>query len=78
MEKQLVEGSIGEVGKYDVDFKEGKLVAAVDAGDKEGMVSAGLVVKLDAGKVIDALARAIPGQIDDAVLGLMKAALLGQ
>lgn len=72
-DKELVQGSIGEVGKYDVAFKEGKLVVEVDA--KVSVGEAGLVIKVGAGQVIDAIAAAIPGKIDDAVLGLLKQAL---
>lgn len=78
MDQEIVQGDIGSVGKYDVEFKEGKLVAEIDAGAGDGLVTAGLVVKLDAGKVLDAIAKAIPGTIDDAVFGLMKAALIGK
>lgn len=74
--KDIVEGNLGTVGKYDVEFKEGKLVAEISA--EAGPLEAGMVVKLDAGKVIDALAKAIPGQVDDAVFGVLKAALLKQ
>ncbi len=73
MEQDIAQGTIGSVGKYDVAFKEGNLVVEVDANVEIG--SAGIVLKLDAGKVLDALAAAIPGQIDDAVFGLIKAAL---
>jgi hypothetical protein len=76
MEKELASGQIGSVGKYEVAFKGGKLVAEIDAS--EGPLEEGLVLKLDAGKVLDALAKAIPGTLDDALLGAAKAALLGQ
>lgn len=85
MEKDIVEGPIGSVGSYDVEFKGGALVAKVQAGIDQPLAS-GLVelkasvsgeVKIPAGKVIDAIAAKIPGQIDDAVLNLIKAALLG-
>jgi hypothetical protein len=72
-EKQIVEGNLGEVGKYDIDFKEGKLCVELTAA--VGPLDAGLVVKLDAGKVLDALAKAIPGQIDDAFIAMAKQAL---
>lgn len=78
MDKELVQGNLGEVAKYDVEFKEGKLVAAINAEAAQGMVEAGMVVKLDAGKVLDALAKAIPGTMDDAMIGVVKAALLGK
>ncbi len=72
-DKEIVEGNLGSVGKYDVEFKEGNLVVEVDASFGPG--SAGLVIKVGAGAVLDAIAKAIPGQIDDAVIGLIKKAL---
>lgn len=75
-EKQLAEGNLGAVGQYDIDFKEGKLCAELKAS--HGAVEGSMVVKLDAGAVLDAVAKAIPGQVDDAVFGLIKAALLGK
>lgn len=74
MEAHIVGGALGSVGKYDVAFKGGQLVAEVDVN--EGPFVGGLVVKLDAGKVLDALAAAVPGSIDDAVISIVKAALL--
>jgi hypothetical protein len=74
--KDMVNGNLGSVGKYDVSFKDGSLVAEMDAS--AGPLSMGVVVKLDAAKVLDALAAAIPGTLDDAVIGVAKAALLGK
>lgn len=76
MEGELLQGNLGSVGKYDVAFKEGGLVAEVKAD--MGPANASVMIKLDAAKVIDALAAAIPGTVDDAVFGLIKAALLGK
>jgi hypothetical protein len=77
MEKQLAEGKIGEVGQYDLDFTaEGNLRIQVSAS--HGLGSAGIVLELKGEAVLDALAAAIPGKVDDAVIGLMKAALLGK
>lgn len=75
-DKELVQGNIGTVGKYDFSFKEGKFVVEVDATG--GPLEGGLVLKLDAGKVLDAIAKAIPGTFDDAIIGVAKAALLGK
>jgi hypothetical protein len=77
MEKDIVDGKIGNVGSYDVEFKDGKLKAQVAASPAEG-VSAGAFIEIDAAMVLDALAKAIPGTIDDALLGVAKAALLGK
>lgn len=76
MEKDIVEGNLGQIGHYDVEFKGGKLVAKVDAAHPVG-VTAGVHIEIGAGAVIDAIAKAIPGQIDDAILGVLKAALVG-
>lgn len=74
LDAEIVEGDIGEIGHYDIEFKDGALCVAVDA--KHALGSAGIALKLEAGAVLDALAKAIPGQIDDAVFGVIKAALL--
>jgi hypothetical protein len=73
MNTELAQGNLGTVGKYDLEFKEGSLVLQIDADMVVG--SAGLVVKVDSSKVLDALAKAIPGTIDDAVFAIIKTAL---
>lgn len=73
MEGEIVGGSIESVGHYDVEFKGGKLMAKIDA-EKSG-VSGGAYVAIDADIVLDALAKAIPGTLDDAIIGIAKAAL---
>ena len=73
MNTELAHGNLGTVGKYDLEFKEGSLVLQIDADMVVG--SAGLVVKVDSSKVLDALAKAIPGTIDDAVFAIIKTAL---
>lgn len=69
----IVEGNIGEVGSYDVEFKNGKLSAQVKAGAHGVSGVAG--IEIDANLVIDAIAKAIPGQVDDALLAVLKAGL---
>lgn len=80
MEKDIVDGKIGEVGAYDVEFKGGKLVAKADLSVSEPIpgveVKAGVSISISAESVIDAIAKAVPGQIDDVLLGLLKGALL--
>lgn len=73
MEGVLAQGSLGSVGKYDVAFKEGSLQIEIDANASFG--SAGLVIKVGAGSVLDAIAKAIPGVWDDAAIALIKKAL---
>jgi hypothetical protein len=74
MDKVLIDGKIGEVGKYEVDIKGGNLI--VLASVSASPIDANVVVKVDAGIVLDAIAKAIPGKIDDALLAILKAALL--
>lgn len=69
----LASGNIGSVGKYDVEFKDGFLVLEADASYAIG--STGIVQKIGAGAVLDALAKAIPGVWDDAAIALVKKAL---
>ena len=75
MEADILDGKIGEAGAYDVEFKGGKLLAKVDVGS--GPFTGKVELAIDAGKVMDELKKAIPGQIDDAVIDLIKAALIG-
>jgi len=71
---ELAQGNVGDVGHYDVKFENGKLVAKLDV--KQGVIEGDMSIKLDAGLVMDAIAKAIPGQIDDAIIGVIKAALI--
>lgn len=75
METDISTGPIGAVGQYDLAFRGGKLTLSVSASEPVGSVLA--AISVDAGTVIDAIAKAIPGTVDDAILGLLKAALLG-
>ena len=74
----LLDGKIGEVGAYDVEFKGGKLVAKAGvAHDAAAGVSlkADVSIEINAAVVLDALAKAIPGTFDDALISLAKNAL---
>lgn len=73
MEKDIAEGKLGTIGGYDLEFKGGKLIAKVNVG-AEG-ISGALSLEFDADKLLDALAKAIPSQIDDALIGVLKGAL---
>lgn len=74
MEKDIVDGKLGSVGAYDVEFKGGKLVARISAAAPFGLEGA-MELSLSSDMVLDAIAKAIPGQIDDAVISLIKSAL---
>lgn len=60
--------------KLDIKFEEGKakLIANYDGKGAD----AGVYIHLEAGYFLDKLAAAIPGQIDDQVIALLKAAIL--
>jgi hypothetical protein len=78
MEGEIVQGNIGSVGSYDVEFKGGKLVltAGVEKETTPGVgIKADISIEVEAGKIVDAIERAIPGQIDDVVLEILKKAL---
>ncbi len=78
MEKEdIVKGNIGTVGSYDVDFVGGKLILNVQVAD--GPISSSLKIELGAVQLWDLLANkakaAIPGEIDNMVLDLIRSAL---
>lgn len=70
MEKEL---AIGTEGKVDVKIQGGKiyLVGKYDGKDMDADLTVGIEVDL----LIDKLAAKIPGQVDDAIFGVLKAAL---
>lgn len=76
METGIAEGKIGAVGAYDLEFKGGKLVGVAKAGAAEVGLTVEVQVALEAHAVLAAIKKAIPGQIDDALLGLLEQALL--
>ena len=73
MEKDIVEGKLGSVGEYDLEFKEGKLKFILKAGHSG--VNGVIGIEVDSDAVLDAIAKANPSQIDDAILAVIKAAL---
>jgi|GEM_PF-6621395 len=73
MEENIVGGNLGQAAKYSVSFKEGKLVAELDA---KVMALSGLMkIELDSDAVFDAIKEAIPGKIDDKIIEMLKAAI---
>jgi len=70
----VVQGQVGPEAAYDVKVEGGKLIIVAKYDGAE--TDAELMVKVDAAAFIDKLAALIPGSIDDAVLGVIKAALL--
>jgi len=73
MEKDIIDGNIGAVGSYDIEFKQGKLTAKVGVGHSG--VSGNISLEFNSDAIIDALCKAIPGQIDDALGAILKNAL---
>lgn len=73
MDKDLVQGPVGNVGHYDVAIKAGVVVVSLSAAVSP--VSAELKVSLSTDELLDKVAAAIPGQVDDAVIALIKVAL---
>lgn len=78
MEKDIIDGKIGEIGAYDVEFKDGKLLAKADLGSSPvpGVeIKAGVSIEIGAEAVIEAIKKKTP-MIGDVVLDLLKGALL--
>lgn len=75
MEAQILDQKLGTVGDIKLELKQGKLVLAVGASEPQGSVAGQVLITVDAIVVLDLIAKAIPGTIDDAVLGVVKAAL---
>lgn len=71
---ELAQGQIGASGNYKLEFKEGKLQAEI-LGTSD-MVEGGIVLKIKAEAVLEALKNAIPGHFDDALIDGAKALLL--
>lgn len=69
----IIDGKLGEVGSYELDLVQGKLVfkAALSA---QGIASS-LSVYLDSELFINKLAELIPGKVDDVIFMLLKQAL---
>lgn len=79
MAPELANGKVGEVASYDLKLENGDLIATGSASVKvEGIEvgSASIVLKIEGAAVLDVIAKAIPGTLDDAILGIAKAALL--
>lgn len=73
MEKDIIDGKIGAVGAYDLEFKEGELRFVVKISHL-GMI-AELKLGIGADQVLDALAKATDTPIDDAIYNVIKQGL---
>lgn len=78
LDKDIVDGKLGNMGAFDVEFKGGYLVGKVEVkAPIAGVVDVSGVVEVRVGAeaVIEAIKKAIPGKVDDAILDVVKAAL---
>lgn len=72
----IVTQPVGAEAKVELKLDKGVLVLEVGYDGKGA--DAGFFVKLDSDYFIDKLAELIPGQVDDAILGVLKMALKAQ
>ena len=66
---------ISNFGDFEATIVGGKLLLTLKMGIPSGEVKGGLTVDVDTSLLMDAIAKAIPGTIDDAVLNVVKLAL---
>lgn len=69
----VAKGKVGPELEYDVKVEGGKV--KVEAKYDGAQADVALAVSIDSDLLLDKLAAKIPGQIDDAVIGVIKAAL---
>lgn len=72
---QIVNTNLGTVGNFELKLEGGKLVIITKASYDKGGVDGSLNLSVDSSVILDLIAKAIPGQVDDAVIAVMKAAL---
>lgn len=71
----IVEAKLGTVGEAQLDLVGGKLLVSVDAKEPGGLVEGKLTVGCDLVAVLKLVAQKIPGTIDDAIIGVVVAAV---
>ena len=73
---ELVNEKLGEVGNFKAEIgNKGILSVELDGAYAKAGLTAGVVVKLDSSIILDLIAKAIPGAVDDAIIAVMKQAL---
>lgn len=75
MEKELAQGPIGSVGKYEVELKDGSLVVTGQA--ELGPASMTVEMKVEGKKVLDALIAKMPEGLAKEAVEAMEKAILG-
>jgi hypothetical protein len=73
MDKDLLSGSIGSEGTYDIAFKGGNVVATISYDGAEFDAQVVLTVKTKAG--LEKLKTLIPGQIPAEIITVIEGAL---
>lgn len=73
MDMDLHEQPLGAEANLKLELKEGKMLLSVSYDGKGADASLSLLVDPD--YFIDLLAKAIPGEIDDAIFAIIKGAL---
>lgn len=74
LEKDIVNVDFSKEAGIDLKMEEGKLRLSVKYDGKGA--DAGVFVDLEPAYFLDKLAKAIPGEIDDQVIALIKAAFI--
>lgn len=76
----IVDGKLGEAGKYELDLVDGKLMATVEAAGGPVKGSASLEVNGEAvwDLLLGKAKAAIPGKYDDILIDALKAAVFGK
>ena len=74
MRMEMAKGSLGPEASYSVELVDGKFMI----GSKYEGAMGGASIELHIGghQVLDAIKKAIPGEIDDMVINVLEAALL--
>lgn len=70
---ELATGPLGPEGSFKLDLSGGKLLLTLNYKGEGG--EGQLTFSVDSGYFLDKLAEKIPGQIDNAIFGLLKLAL---
>lgn len=73
MDKDLLTGSLGSVGKYDLAFEGGKVVVSLSVGLPE--IAATLSVSIGPKEILDLIAAKIGGPIPASVAEFLESAL---
>lgn len=73
MEKDLITGNLGSVGKYDLALNGNALTLSVDLN--LGPVAVKVAITPSVREILDLLKTAVPGTIDDAIINAIEAGL---